>query len=433
MENLVRVLVVDDEANQRTALARLIAAWRYEVQTASDGSEALAVLKKISMPDILITDLNMPGMDSAKACLHELRKLPSPPVTVVVTACGNLETRARDQLHHLGAFCWYIEKPIQAAALKMILERAAEKKSLMHHAGLLERELASRGAVGGLIGESAAMQEIFSLVQQVAPTSATVLITGESGTGKEVLARAVHQLSPRRGGPFFAVNCAAMPEALMESELFGHEKGAFTGAVERRAGCFELAKGGTILLDEIGDMPMATQAKLLRVLEDREGPWRLGSAHETDLDVRVLASTNRDLQPAIIKQTFREDLYFRLNVFEIMLPALRKRKADIPLLAADLLRSLNQKHDSRITDLAPEVLAILSAYDWPGNVRELRNVLERAAILCGSGTITRAHLPPSFGGGTNRGGCRRRHELVLFRWGSHSAECYGCSFSPIPR
>ena len=243
------------------------------------------------------------------------------------------------------------------------------------------------------------MQEIFSLVQQVAPTSATVLITGESGTGKEVLARAIHQLSPRRSGPFFAVNCAAMPEALMESELFGHEKGAFTGAVERRAGCFELAKGGTILLDEIGDMPMATQAKLLRVLEDRK-VRRLGSAHETALDVRVLASTNRDLTQSITKQTFREDLYFRLNVFEICLPALRKRKADIPLLAAELIRSLNQKHDSRITDFRATCCKC-----WPLTTgRAIARTAQRPRARgdsFGTGTITCSHLAPSFGGGAN--------------------------------
>ena len=391
--NLVKVLVVDDEINQRTALARLISAWRYEVETAADGASAL-IAQKTFDPDIVITDLNMPGLDG-KGLLEELRKLPAPPVPVVLTAFGNLGT-AIETVHRLGAF-WYIEKPVQAAALKMILERAAEKKRLVLHTGLLERELATRGAVGGLVGESPAMLEIFSLIQQVAPTSATVLITGESGTGKEIMARAIHQLSPRRTGPFFAVNCAAMPETLMESELFGHEKGAFTGAVERRAGCFELAKGGTILLDEIGDMPLATQSKLLRVLEERR-VRRLGSAKETELDVRVLASTNRSLKQAIAKQAFRDDLYFRLNVFEIGLPALRDRKSDIPLLSAELLRSLNQKHDCRVTELAPEVAAIFTAYDWPGNVRELRNVLERAVILCGSGTITAAHLPRSFAG-----------------------------------
>jgi len=391
--DLIKVLVVDDEINQSTGLARLISAWGYDVKTASDGLTALAILKTFDA-HIVVTDLNMPRLDG-KGLLEELRKQPSSPVPVVVTAFGSLET-ALETVHRLGAF-WYIEKPIQSAALKMILERAAEKKMLMRHAGLLERELASRGAAGGLVGKSSAMQEIFSLLQQVAPTSATVLITGESGTGKEILAKAVHQLSPRRAGPFFAINCAAMPEALMESELFGHEKGAFTGALERRAGCFELAKGGTLLLDEIGDMPLATQSKLLRVLEERR-VRRLGSAREIELDVRVLASTNHNLTQSIAKQTFREDLYFRLNVFEITLPPLRKRKSDIPLLTAELLQSLNQKHDCRVTDLAPEVAALFDAHDWPGNVRELRNVLERAVILCGSGTITAAHLPRTFAG-----------------------------------
>ena len=406
--DFIKVLVVDDEINQSTGLARLISAWGYDVKTAPDGLSALAVLKTFDA-HIVVTDLNMPGLDG-KRLLEELRKQPSSPVPIVVTAFGSLET-ALATVHRLGAF-WYIEKPIQSAALKMILERAADKRMLVRHAGLLERELASRGAVGGLVGESPPMQELFSLLQQVAPTSATVLITGESGTGKELLAKALHQLSPRRAGPFFALNCAAMPEALMESELFGHEKGAFTGAIERRSGCFELAKGGTLLLDEIGDMPLATQSKLLRVLEERR-VRRLGSAREIELDVRVLASTNRNLTQSIAKQTFREDLYFRLNVFEITLPPLRKRKSDIPLLAAELLQSLNQKHDCRVTDLAPEVTALFAAWDWPGNVRELRNVLERAVILCGSGTVTAAHLPRTFAGRPEPAGSGAAPTLTL--------------------
>ncbi len=399
METFPKVLVVDDELNQRTALARLISSWRYQVELAADGLAALAALKTFDA-DIVVTDLNMPNLDG-KGLLEELRKLPSPPVAIVVTAFGSLET-ALETVHRLGAF-WHVEKPIQPAALRMILERAAEKRRLLSHTDRLERELANHGTAGSLVGKSHAMQEIFALLQQVAPTTATVLITGESGTGKEVLARAIHQLSPRRTGPFFAVNCAAMPEALMESELFGHEKGAFTGALERRAGCFELAKGGTLLLDEIGDMPMPTQSKLLRVLEERT-VRRLGSSRETELDVRVVAATNRNLKQAITKQTFREDLYFRLNVFEVMLPALRERKSDIPLLADELVRGLNKKHECRVTDFSPEALALLTGYDWPGNVRELRNVLERATILCGAGTITANHLPRTLTGGSVEAG-----------------------------
>ncbi len=390
---MTKILVVDDEINQRSALAGVIMRWGYEVITAQNGADALNKLKGFEA-DIVITDLNMPEMDG-KGLLEELHKTVQPPQAIVLTAFGSVET-ALETVHDLGAF-WYLEKPVQTAALKMILERAVEKRRLANHAGRLERELAARGVVGELVGETASMQEVFHLLQQAAPTKATILITGESGTGKELTARAIHELSPRRAGPFFAVNCAAMPESLMESELFGHEKGAFTGAVERRAGCFELARGGTLLLDEIGDMPMNTQAKLLRVLEERR-VRRLGSPREIDLDVRVVASTNQALREAITKGTFREDLYFRLNVFEIHLPPLRERSADVPRLSEELIAALNQKHDCRVTDIAPEVEALLAGYNWPGNVRELRNVLERAVILAGAGTITAAHLPRGFAG-----------------------------------
>ena len=391
--NLTKILVVDDEINQRSALAGVIMRWGYEVITAQNGADALMKLKNFDA-DVVITDLNMPELDG-KGLLEELHKVTSSPLAIVLTAFGSIET-ALETVHDLGAF-WYLEKPVQTAALKMILERAVEKRRLANHAGRLERELASRGVLGELVGESTPMQEIFHLLQQAAPTKATILITGESGTGKELTARAIHELSPRRTGPFFAVNCAAMPEALMESELFGHEKGAFTGAVERRAGCFELARGGTLLLDEIGDMPLNTQAKLLRVLEERR-VRRLGSSREIELDVRVVASTNQNLKEAISKGTFREDLFFRLNVFEIRLPALRERRGDVPRLAEELIAALNEKHETRVTDLSPEVATVLAGYDWPGNVRELRNVLERAVILTGEGTITAAQLPRGFAG-----------------------------------
>jgi DNA-binding NtrC family response regulator len=388
-----RILVVDDEINQRSALGSVITHWGYQVETASDGGEALVKLKDFDA-DVVITDLNMPNLDG-KGLLKELQKLPSPPPAIVLTAFGNLET-ALETVHELGAF-WFIEKPLQPQALKMLVERALDRQHLATYAGRLERELASRGVLGDLTGESAAMQEIFAMVQQAAPAKSTILITGESGTGKELVARAIHQLSPRRAGPFFAVNCAAMPESLIESELFGHEKGAFTGAVERRAGCFELARGGTLLLDEIGDMPLNTQAKLLRILEDHR-VRRLGSAHEIELDVRVLASTNKNLPEVIAKGAFREDLFFRLNVFEVHLPPLRERKEDIPLLVRELLLGLNRNHDCRVTEVSPEVLAIFERYDWPGNVRELRNLLERAVILAGSGPVTAIHLPCGFAG-----------------------------------
>jgi DNA-binding NtrC family response regulator len=251
--------------------------------------------------------------------------------------------------------------------------------------------------LGEMTGGSPKMQEVFALIQQVAPSRAAVLITGESGTGKELAARAIHNLSPRRSAPFVAINCAALPDTLIESELFGHEKGAFTGALERRAGCFELAQNGTVLLDEIGDMPLGTQAKLLRVLEDQR-VRRLGGKTEIQLDVRVVASTNSPLETAMREGKFREDLFYRLNVFPVPLPPLRDRLEDIPDLVAALLADMNRKHSTKVTEAAPAVLQILRTHSWPGNVRELRNVIERAAILAGEGTIRVEHLPPTFHG-----------------------------------
>jgi len=236
------------------------------------------------------------------------------------------------------------------------------------------------------------MRQIFSLIRQVAPTTASVLITGESGTGKELVARAIHRLSPRAGGPFIAVNCAALPESLMESELFGHEKGAFTGAVERRAGCFERAQNGTLLLDEIGEMPIGTQAKLLRVIEESK-VRKLGGATDIPISVRVLAATNHSPEKAIQNKLLREDLYYRLNVFHISLPALRDRKQDIGPISTALIRDLNKKHGCRVTHLSPEVLQRFEEYSWPGNVRELRNFVERAVILAGQGEVQSRHLP----------------------------------------
>jgi len=273
------------------------------------------------------------------------------------------------------------------------VDRAVAQSRLSEQTDVLTRQLSYQGVFGDLVGNSRPMQSVFSLLRQVAPSRAAVLLFGESGTGKELAARAIHNLSSRRGGAFVAVNCAALPETLIESELFGHEKGAFTGALERRLGCFELANGGTLLLDEIGDMPLATQAKLLRVLEDSR-VRRLGGRDELRVDVRVIASTNKNLEDALKKGLFREDLYYRLNVFPITLPPLRDRREDIPELCGALLADLNRKHSCRVTDVAQEALDLLAAYTWPGNVRELRNVLERAVILAGEGPILRMHLGP---------------------------------------
>ena len=371
----------------------MLALWGYKTDTAANGREALARLAEFG-PDAVITDLNMPVMDG-RQLLEELHRAGNGPPAIVLTAFGSVEM-AVETVHQLGAF-WYLEKPVRPKELKAILDRAIAQRRLAEHSERLERELSNHGVLGGLVARSQSMRAVFALLQQAAPTKATILITGETGTGKEVAARAIHEISPRRGKPFLAINCAALPETLIESELFGHEKGAFTGAAERRAGCFEIATGGTLLLDEIGEMPIATQSKLLRVLEDRK-VRRLGSTKEIDIDVRIIASTNRELRTAIQNGEFREDLYFRLNVFEVALPPLRDRLEDIPLIAAALILELNRRHDCRISDLSPEVIAVFQRHNWPGNARELRNVLERAVILCGEGTILPKHLPPGFAG-----------------------------------
>ena len=392
--NATRVLVVDDEESQRTALASMIGLWGYAVETAGDGQEALDKLATFPA-HVIVTDLNMPRM-TGQELLEHLHQQPAPPAVIVQTAFGNLET-SLSLIHDLGAF-WFLEKPVQSQALRLLVERAAAQGRLAERTEHLERELSYHGVLGEMTGSSKKMQEVFALIRQVAPSRAAVLVTGESGTGKELAARAIHALSPRKTAPFVAINCAAMPDTLIEAELFGHEKGAFTGALERRAGCFELAQEGTVLLDEIGDMPIGTQAKLLRVLEDQR-VRRLGGKTEIQLDVRVIASTNAPLEVSIREGRFREDLYYRLNVFPVHLPPLRERPEDIPALLSTLLATINRRHDTRVADVAASALDALVAYSWPGNVRELRNVVERAAIMAHEGSIRVEHLPPGFARG----------------------------------
>lgn len=390
--NAAKVLIVDDEESQRTGLASMVTSWGFNAETACDGQDALEKLAN-GATQVLVTDLMMPRMDGFEL-LKRLSQQGNMPPAIVLTAFGNIET-AIATIHDLGAF-WFLEKPIQPAALRILLERASAQSRLAEETERLQRQLSYQGVLVDLVGQSPSMQQVFSMIRQVAPSKAAVLITGESGTGKELVARALHHLSPRRGGPFVAINCAAMPEALMESELFGHEKGAFTGAVERRAGCFELAQNGTLLLDELAEMPVATQAKLLRVLEDSR-VRRLGGKQEIVVDVRVIASTNKPVEDALRKGELREDLFYRLNVFQLKLPPLRQRDGDLPLLVEAMIRELNRKHGCKVTDASPEVLDQLKKHSWPGNVRELRNVVERAVIIAGEGPITVHHLPRDFG------------------------------------
>ncbi len=386
------VIIVDDEESQRAPLAGMISAWGFNVETASDGQEAIEKLATFNA-HVIITDLMMPRMDGFEL-MKRLGSDGNMPPAIVLTAFGNIET-AIQTIHDLGAF-WFVEKPIQPAALRVLLERAASQSQLAEETERLQRQLANTGVLVDMVGTSPQMQQVFNVIQQVAPSNAPVLVAGESGTGKELVARAIHQLSKRRGGPFVPINCAAVPETLMESELFGHEKGAFTGALERRAGCFELAQHGTLLLDELVEMHSGTQAKLLRVLEDSR-VRRLGGKNEISVDVRVIAATNRIIDDALKKGDLREDLYYRLNVFQISLPPLRARLSDLPVLTETLITHLNRKHACNVTNVTGDVMEAFRKYNWPGNVRELRNVLERAVIMAGEGAIQMAHLPYDFG------------------------------------
>jgi DNA-binding NtrC family response regulator len=383
-----RILVVEDDNEERSDMAEMVAALGFQVATAADGHEALE--KLASFPaNAILTDLMMPRMDGI-ALLKELTARGDRTPTIVLTAFGSID-RAISIVHDLKAF-WFMEKPVQPGVMRALLERAIQQSHLVEETQRLSRQLSYQGVLGEMVGDSPPMREVFSWIRQVAPTTASVLITGESGTGKELVARAIHRLSPRSGGPFVAVNCAALPESLVESELFGHEKGSFTGAAARSIGCFEQAQNGTLLLDEIGEMPLATQAKLLRVIEESK-VRRLGGMNDIPISVRVLAATNRAPEKAIQDKHLREDLYYRLNVFHISLPPLRERKQDIPEIAAALIGDLNQKHGCRVTHLSPEALAQLAAGPWPGNVRELRNVMERAIIVAHEGEIQLRHLP----------------------------------------
>jgi DNA-binding NtrC family response regulator len=388
MDRPVKILIVDDESSQRTGLAGMVKAWGMLAETASDGGEALDRIPTFH-PDVIVTDLNMPHMDGYEL-LQSMREQDDMPPVIVLTAFGNIETALRT-VHEMGAY-WFIEKPVQPNMLHALLRRAAAHNGLRAEKKVLERQLQYKGSLGEMVGHSPRLQEIFAILQQAGPSKACVLISGESGTGKELVARTVHALSPRKTGPFVAINCAALPESLIESELFGHEKGAFTGATERRAGCFEIAQNGTLLLDEIGEMPLGTQAKLLRILEDSK-VRRLGGKTEFEVDVRIVAATNKVPDEAVKGGFLREDLFYRLNVFHIHLPPLRERKEDIAAIAESLIGDLNRKHGTRVTGISHDVSEAFAAYGWPGNIRELRNVLERAVILTAEGGIPARNLP----------------------------------------
>jgi DNA-binding NtrC family response regulator len=389
--NQEKVLIVEDEENERTGLAEIVSSWGFRVETARDGAEGLQKATEW-LPSLVITDMKMPRMGGIELLEH-LSEQAQTMAVIMVTAQGTIDSAV--QAMRMGAYD-YITKPIDISRLRTILSNATSLLGTRAELEATRRRLRDAGSLGRLSGSSRKMQEIFRLVEMVAPSTASVLITGASGTGKELVARTIHELSSRKDRPFVAINCAAIPETLMESEIFGHEKGAFTGAMERRTGCFELAEGGTLLLDEIGEMPVGTQAKLLRVLEDRK-LRRLGSKVETPVDVRVLAATNKIPDEAVSRGELRSDLYYRLNVFNIHMPPLREHKEDVPGLVDLLLTEMSSKHSRKVSAVSEAVLNQFNHYAWPGNVRELRNTIERAVIVCDTGVIETKHLPPGFG------------------------------------
>ncbi len=379
------VLVAEDEPQARRALCALLEEEGYQVLAAADGREAAELLAREPV-DAAILDIRMPGKDGLSV-LEELRRQPSAPPVLIMTAYGSSE--AAIQAMALGAFD-YLAKPINFEELRIQLERAIESRRRAAELELYRsEERASRQSE--MIGDSAAMQRLYKLIGQVAPTDSTVLIIGESGTGKELIAEAIHRYSPRAAGRMVKVNCAAIPETLLEAEMFGYERGAFTGALERRIGKFEFASGGTIFLDEVGDLSPSTQAKLLRVLQDRVIE-RLGSNLSISVDVRVIAATNRDLGEEVRRGRFREDLYYRLSVVVLRAPPLRERREDIPALAQYLLRRTAARLKLPAPGISPEALEWLRAQPWPGNVRELEHCLERALVLSRGAVLTRQHL-----------------------------------------
>jgi DNA-binding NtrC family response regulator len=382
----LKILVVDDETAARRGLVSLLSGWGYDVDEAADGQEGLE--KAVGgLPSVVITDLVMPRLDG-QALLKTLREEVPFAAVILLTGQGSIETAVAAMKD--GAYD-YLTKPVDVARLKLLIPKAASSSESLREVALLRRQLRQVMGVGRLVGTGPAMQAVYRMIEMAAPTPAPVLITGESGTGKELVARTIHELSPRARAPFVAVNCAAIPETLLESEIFGHEKGAFTGALERRAGCFELAHQGTLFLDEIAEMNPATQAKFLRVLEGG-AVRRLGGRAEVKMDVRVLAATNKDPQKALRDGSFREDLYYRLNVVSLALPPLRDHREDIPLLVQAFIEEFNEKYGKGIGGVDDPALAALEAAPWPGNVRELRNTLERAVIVCADQRIGLGHL-----------------------------------------
>ncbi len=379
--------MVDDEVNARTALAELLRDEGYDVEMAADAFKALGKYESFS-PHVVVTDLKMPGMDGIEL-VKKIRSGEDPAAVVVMTAFGAVQT-AVDAMRAGAAD--YLTKPLDFGELLLVLDRVFETEHLRREARQLRARLGERVAPNNIVGMAPPMQRVFEIVDQVAPSRATVLITGESGTGKELIANAIHQRSPRASGPFIKLHCAALAESLLESELFGHERGSFTGAMARKDGRFSLADGGTLFLDEIGEISPSIQVKLLRFLQEHEFE-RVGGTQTIRVDVRVIAATNRNLPEEVAKGRFREDLFYRLNVVALEMPPLRERASDIPALAKFFIDRYAKANDKAIDSISPAALETMIAYSWPGNVRELENAIERAVVLTSAPTIEPRALP----------------------------------------
>jgi two-component system response regulator HydG len=383
-----KILVVDDEESHRIMLRAVLQEEGYDVTEAADGPEGIQAVEEGPF-DVILLDIRMPAMDGIEA-LTEIRKISPYTPVLMMTAYASVKTAV--EALRAGAFD-YLTKPLDIEELKILVEKALEHYHLREENLTLKERLGDRFDFSKIIGKSTKMKELFELLSQVAPTDATVLILGESGTGKELVANAIHHNSPRSVAPFIKVACAALPETLLESELFGHERGAFTGAVARREGRFQAAHGGSIFLDEVGEMSAATQAKLLRVLQEKEFE-PLGSSRTIKVDVRVIAATNKDLAGEVREGRFREDVYYRLNVVPVLLPPLRERREDIPALALHFFSIYREKNRKELKEISGKALDLFMRYDWPGNIRELENCIERSVIMARGEVVAPADLPP---------------------------------------
>jgi DNA-binding NtrC family response regulator len=389
MKDRKKILVAEDDFRTRRGWVELITSWGYAVDAAEDGIQALDFIDRFD-PDILMLDLKLPRKDGFEVLAH-LNKRNIPLVTIVISGEGEIPDAVKSM--KLGAYD-YMQKPVDLPRLKLLLHDVSERIDVSVGNRRLRPRSLETGGLRALVGSSGAMRKVVETIEQIAPGDPPAIITGESGSGKEVVARTIHALSPRRNGPYVAINCAALPETLTESELFGHERGAFTGADRRREGCFELARGGTLLLDEITEMRVELQAKLLRVLEEQK-LRRLGGTVEVPLDVRILAASNQDVVSAIREGKFREDLFFRLSVFCIEVPPLRRRSEDLAELANHFISLFARVEGKCITGVDGDCMTALKAYEWPGNVRELRNVIQRAVVVTSGPLITVEDLPPA--------------------------------------